>query len=186
MNAAGVSRDDLNYQYYVAESVIDQFALSYTPTAIMRELVQNEYDADGQKLGIHFGSERLVITGNGNPIDRAGWDRLRVMLGTGFVPNSDTYVQPKESGLGSKNFGLRSLFTVGDEIIITSGGKWSALNCRRGAIHPPNGGARFAPARCSHRSAIPCSEDRSTRTIHSRKTKCLGRRNTRFANRRPH
>ena len=128
--------EDLSYQYYVAESVVEQFALSHTPTAILRELVQNEYDAGGQVLGVHFGSERLVITGNGGPIDAAGWERLRVMLGTGWVPNSDTYIEPKKSSIGSKNFGLRSLFTVGDEIEVYSAGKWSALNWRRGAIYP--------------------------------------------------
>ena len=137
MNPAGTSMEDLSYQYYVAESVVEQFALSHTPTAILRELVQNEYDARGQDLGVHFGSERLVITGNGDPIDAAGWERLRVMLGTGWVPNSDTYIHPKKSSIGSKNFGLRSLFAIGDEIRVYSGGKWSALNCRRGAIYPP-------------------------------------------------
>ena len=131
------SIEDLSYQYYVAESVVEQFALSHTPTAILRELVQNEYDAGGQELGVHFGSERLVITGNGDPIDAAGWERLRVMLGTGWVPNSDTYIESKKSSIGSKNFGLRSLFTVGDEIEVYSAGKWSALNWRRGAIYPP-------------------------------------------------
>ncbi len=137
MNPAKTSMQDLNYQYYVAESVVEQFALSHTPTAILRELVQNEYDAGGQELGVHFSSERLVITGNGDPIDAAGWERLRVMLGTGWVPNSDTYIEPKKSSIGSKNFGLRSLFTVGDEIEVYSAGKWSALNWRRGAIYPP-------------------------------------------------
>ena len=137
MSLAGIQMDDLPYQYYVAESVVEQFALSHTPTAILRELVQNEYDAGGSELGVHFGNDQLVITGNGNPIDKAGWERLRVMLGTGWVPNSDTYIEPKKSSIGSKNFGLRSLFTVGDEIRVYSGGKWSALNWRRGAIYPP-------------------------------------------------
>ena len=137
MNPAGISMEDLPYQYYVAESVVEQFALSHTPAAILRELVQNEYDAKGYELGVHFGSQQLVITGNGNPIDAAGWERLRVMLGTGWVPNSDTYIEPKRSSIGSKNFGLRSLFTVGDEIKVYSGSKWSALNWRRGSIYPP-------------------------------------------------
>ena len=137
MNPAGTSTEDLSYQYYVAESVVEQFALSHTPTAILRELVQNEYDAGGRELGVHFDNERLVVTGNGDPVDAAGWERLRVMLGTGWVPNSETYIEPKKSSIGSKNFGLRSLFTVGDEIKVYSGGKWSALNWRRGAIYPP-------------------------------------------------
>ena len=45
MNPTGVSMEDLPYQFHVAESVVPQFALSNTPTAILRELVQNEYDA---------------------------------------------------------------------------------------------------------------------------------------------
>ncbi len=129
--------EDISYQYYVTESVGEQFALSHTPTAILRELVQNEYDSGGQELGVHFGSERLIITGDGDSIDAGGWERLRVMLGTGWVPNSDTYIEPKKSSIGSKNFGLRSLFTVGDEISLYSGGKWSALNWRRGSTYPP-------------------------------------------------
>ena len=104
---------------------------------MLRELVQNEYDAGGTEISVHFGSERLVITGNGNPIDTAGWKRLSVMLGTGLVPNSDTYVAPKKSSIGSKNFGLRSLFTIGDEIWVNSGGKWTVLHCRRGTLYPP-------------------------------------------------
>ena len=129
--------EELTYEFYVAESAVPQFAVSHTPTAILRELVQNEYDAGGQNLGVHFGSERLVITGNGYSIDAAGWERLRVMLGTGWVPNTDIYIEPKNSSIGSKNFGLRSLFTVGDEIKVYSGGKWLALNWRRGATYPP-------------------------------------------------
>ena len=137
MNASGISIEDLPLQYVVTESAVEQFAQSHAPTDILRELVQNEYDAGGSELDVHFGSERLVITGNGNPIDAAGWERLRVMLGTGWVPNSDTYIEPKKSNIGSKNFGLRSLFTVGDEIWVNSGGKWSVLHWRRGALHPP-------------------------------------------------
>ena len=59
------------------------------------------------------------------------------MLGTGWVQNLDTYVDPKESSIGSKNFGLRSLFTVGDVIWVFSGGKWSVLHCKKGALYPP-------------------------------------------------
>ena len=137
MNAQWESIEDLPLQYVVTESVAEQFALSHTPTDILRELVQNEYDAEGHQLGVYFGGDKLVITGNGNPIDASGWERLRVMLGTGLVPNSDTYIEPKKSNIGSKNFGLRSLFTVGDAIWVYSGDKWSVLHCRRGSLYPP-------------------------------------------------
>ena len=137
MNSPDISIADLPLRFEVADSVVEQFALSHSPTDVLRELVQNEYDSGGNELGVHFSSDRLVITGNGKPIDAAGWRRLSVMLGTGRVPNSQDYVAAKESSIGSKNFGLRSLFTVGDEIWVTSGGKWSVLHCHQGALHPP-------------------------------------------------
>ena len=146
MNPTGVSMEDLPYQFHVAESVVPQFALSNTPTAILRELVQNEYDAEGYELGVTFESDQMVITGNGNPIDDAGWKRLQVILGTGWVPNLETYIEPKKSSLGSKNFGLRSLFAVGDQIKVYSDGKWSSLHWQRGTVYPPME-ARDSPGR---------------------------------------
>ena len=146
MNAGGISIEDLPLKFEVTESSVEQFARSHAPTDILRELVQNEYDAEGSDLVVHLGSERLVITGNGTPIDPAGWQRLRVMLGTGWVPNSETYIEPKKSQLGSKNFGLRSLFTVGDAIWVYSWGKWSVLHWRRGALYPPRE-AQESPSR---------------------------------------
>ncbi len=137
MNPTGLSMENLPYQFHVAESVVPQFALSNTPTAILRELVQNEYDAEGDELGVTFESDQMVITGNGNPIDDAGWKRLQVILGTGWVPNLDTYIEAKKSSLGSKNFGLRSLFAVGDQIRVYSAGKWSSLHWQRGTVYPP-------------------------------------------------
>ncbi len=146
MSTPRQSIDDLPLQWVVTESVAEQFALSHTPTDILRELVQNEYDAGGRELGVHFGGEELVITGNGDPIDAAGWKRLGVMLGTGSVPNSDTYIEPKKSNIGSKNFGLRSLFTVGDGIWVYSDDKYSVLHCQRGSLYPP-GEALGSPRR---------------------------------------
>ena len=137
MNPTGVSMEDLPYQFHLAESVVPQFALSNTPTAILRELVQNEYDAEGYELGVTFESDQMVITGNGNPIDDAGWKRLQVIPGTGWVPNLDTYIEPKKSSLGSKNFGLRALFAVGDQIKVYSDGKWSSLHWQRRTVYPP-------------------------------------------------
>ena len=175
MKAAEISIEDLPLRYEVGDSVVEQFALSHTPTDILRELVQNEYDAEGRELGVHFGSDRLVITGNGNPIDAAGWERLRVMLGTGWVQNFEAYVEPKQSSIGSKNFGLRSLFTVGDEIWVFSGGKWSVLHCRRGALYPPREdqdpprrGVRIeVPYRHSKMGALePFTPDRRSAWVH--------------------
>ena len=102
MNAAGVSIEDLPLRFDVAESVVEQFALSHAPADILRELVQNEYDAGGHELGVHFGSDRLVITGDGNPIDAAGWNRLRVMLGLDGFPTPTPTSSPRRAVLAQR------------------------------------------------------------------------------------
>ena len=137
MSIVGMTTEDLPLRFEIGNSVVPEFAQSHAPTDVLRELVQNEYDAGGNELGVNFESDRLVITGNGNPIDAAGWKRLSVMLGTGWVQNLDMRVEPKVSSIGSKNFGLRSLFNLGDEIWVTSGGKWSVLHCLKGTLYPP-------------------------------------------------
>jgi hypothetical protein len=60
---------DLDPQFRVATSVLDEFALSHTPTDVLRELVQNEYDAGGTELLIDLDQENLVVRGNGSTID---------------------------------------------------------------------------------------------------------------------
>ena len=137
MYSEHVQIDNLPLQFNVGESLVAEFARSHSPTDVLRELVQNEYDAGGSELSVVFGGDRLVVTGNGNPIDSAGWNRLSVMLGTGRIPNTENHVEPKESSIGSKNFGIRSLFTVGDTIRVISAGMWSLLHWQRGALIPP-------------------------------------------------
>ena len=158
MDTPEISIDDLSLSFEVGESVVEEFAQSHTPTDILRELVQNEYDARGTEISVHFGNDKLVITGNGNPIDAAGWKRLRVMLGTGLIPGSNVYVTPKKSSIGSKNFGLRSLFTISDAIWVTSGGKWSVLHCRKGALPSPRE-AQDSPQR-GVRIEVPYRQDK--------------------------
>ena len=75
----------LDLQFRVATSVVDEFALSHTPADVLRELVQNEYDAGGTELVIDLGQDALVVRGNGRTIDKAGWKRLSVMLGHGQI-----------------------------------------------------------------------------------------------------
>jgi hypothetical protein len=75
-----------------------------------------------------FGQEHLNISGTGRRVDKAGWERLSVILGTGDVISSggiSRKVQPKENGIGSKNFGLRSLFLFSDRIYLRSAVRWS-------------------------------------------------------------
>ena len=42
------------------------------------------------------------------------------MLGYGLVASAADRVEPKANGIGSKNFGLRSLFLLGDRIHVMS------------------------------------------------------------------
>ena len=127
----------LDLQFRVATSMLDEFALSHTPADVLRELVQNEYDAEGTELVIDLGRDALIVRGNGRTIDHAGWKRLSVMLGHGQIAGAADRVEPKVNGIGSKNFGLRSLFLIGDRIHVMSGGQRSILDRKRGAPPAP-------------------------------------------------
>ncbi len=129
--------DDLDLEFRIGDSVLTQFVRGHDSAAVLQELVQNEYDAGGTRLDVTFGESSLKIKGNGTPIDRKGWKRLSLVLGTGHVADSDEEVEAKKNGIGSKNFGLRSLFLFGDTIFIQSAGKKSVLNFKRGALRVP-------------------------------------------------
>jgi hypothetical protein len=123
--------------YTITSSVLEQFAQGHTVGDVLRELVQNEYDAHGSSLSVTFSEKGLEVHGNGRAIDRAGWRRLSVMLGTGRVIGEDHDVPQKVNGIGSKNHGLRSLFLIGDEIYIRSGGRQTVLDLHRGTLREP-------------------------------------------------
>ena len=114
----------------IGSSFIEQFVAGHDASDVLRELVQNEYDGGGEALTLTFGSRSLEVAGTGRNIDRNGWDRLSVIVGTGNVMGSRQaeVVAPKENGIGSKNFGLRSLFRFGDEIHVRSGGQVALLD----------------------------------------------------------
>jgi hypothetical protein len=46
-------------------------------------------------------------------------------------------IPPKENGIGSKNFGLRSLFLIGDTICVRSGGRYTVLSYDHGTLPNP-------------------------------------------------
>jgi len=129
--------DTLSLQFSIADSVLKDFVVSHDPSAILIELVQNEYDAKGTQLQISFGENSVIVTGNGEPVDRPGWNRLSVMMGTGTVAGSDRTIKAKANSIGSKNFGLRSLFIYGDRIWIRSGGRQTVLDLYRGTLPNP-------------------------------------------------
>lgn len=125
------------FEYRLGTSVIAEFVLGHTPADVLRELVQNEYDAGGTSVTVEFGADALTVTGNGSVIDAGGWRRLSVMLGTGEVAGAGGAIAAKTNGIGSKNFGLRSLFLFGDRISIASGGRYTVLDRRSGALRTP-------------------------------------------------
>ena len=126
---------ELEHRY--GDSVLLEFIRGHSSSAILRELVQNEYDAGGSVLEVAFGDESLEVVGNGTPIDRKGWRRLSVTLGTGTVSDLHGELDEKANGIGSKNFGLRSLFLFGDRIYVRSDGKQTLLDLRHGALKYP-------------------------------------------------
>lgn len=99
---------------------------------MLRELVQNEFDGQGNKLSVTFGDSVLEVIGNGKGVTKDGWTRLSVIVGTGRVVGDvpGERVAAKANGIGSKNFGLRSLFIFGDEIYVRSGGQVCVLDLR--------------------------------------------------------
>lgn len=117
-------------QIRIGASFIEQFVAGHDAGDVLRELVQNEFDGGGEVLKLTFGTRSLEVTGSGRSIDARGWDRLSVIVGTGNVMGSGNgeLVAPKENGIGSKNFGLRSLFRFGDAIHVRSGGKVALLD----------------------------------------------------------
>src|SRR5712691_1467389 len=75
--------NDRDFTYRVGTSLLSEFALGHSPADVLRELVQNEYDAGGRSLEVVFGADALTVHGYGAVIDSRGWQRLSVMLGTG-------------------------------------------------------------------------------------------------------
>ena len=133
----GPELEDLDLEFSFGESVLSEFVSGHDVSGVLRELVQNEFDAKGTKVEILFGENSVLILGNGKPIDAAGWKRLSVMLGKGQVAGSDRVIEPKINGIGSKNFGLRSLFLLGDRIFVRSGGRWTILDISKGTLPKP-------------------------------------------------
>jgi hypothetical protein len=114
----------------LGSSVVEEFVAGHSSSDVLRELVQNEYDGKGTQLAVEFGSEGVHVSGTGETINEPGWRRLQVLLGTGRVIGSagEEPIQPKMNGVGSKNFGLRSLFLFGNRIHVRSGGQMAVLD----------------------------------------------------------
>lgn len=133
----------LNEPKYVTEfdtTVFWQFLADVKNNASLVELVQNDLDASASNTLARLEEDRLLCTGNGTNVSSNGWRRLRMLLGAG------TDVESKHDGIGVKNFGIRSLFRLGDTIVVRSGGKKTQLSIRiKGPDELPYPGAWTNP-----------------------------------------
>lgn len=73
----------------IAGSFVDEFVLGHSPGDILRELVQNEFDAGGQAMTVVFGETALSIQGTGKPVTKDGWPRLAVIAGVRLTPAAE-------------------------------------------------------------------------------------------------
>ena len=120
---------DDRLRFSIGSAFLEEFVADHDFADMLRELAQNEYDARGSRLEASFGPAEFVITGNGTVIDAPGWRRLSVMFSTGRVAGGEGgEIAAKANGIGSKNAGLRTLFLVGNRLIVRSGGKRTVLD----------------------------------------------------------
>lgn len=136
---------DDEFRQLIGSSVLEQFVAGHDPMDVVRELVQNEFDAGGAAMSLEFSEDALIVSGTGKFIDAKGWARLGVILGTGTVVGAggSGSIAPKEDGIGSKNLGLRSLFRFGDRIHVYSNGKMAVLDLPcMGTLQKPDSASR--------------------------------------------
>src|SRR5688500_11776474 len=88
-----IEEDMLRHAY--GDSILLGMVEKHGPADVLRELVQNEYDAEGRHMQVTFGVSNLRITGKGKPIDPPGWLRLSLTMGTGVDPTTRRRIRPK-------------------------------------------------------------------------------------------
>lgn len=116
------------------------FLLGLDRNDLIAELIQNDLDQNATRTIISFEQDQLVCEGNGKPVDPEGWQRLRKIQGAGdSVPS-------KRGRIGVKNHGLKTAFTIGDEIrILSDGQSVSQTLYARGRNSDPRPGASPEP-----------------------------------------
>ncbi len=118
---------------------------------LIAELIQNDLDQDATRTVISFERDHLVCEGNGSPVEDDGWKRLRKIQGAGDS------VPAKRGKIGVKNHGLKTAFTIGDEIRLLSAGRAIIqtlyANSRK---KPPHPGASSAPVPDPEAPATGC------------------------------
>ena len=84
---------------------------------LIAELIQNELDANSTHTAIVFSVDRMTCYGNGDNVDKDGWERLTYITGAGDL------VPRKRGQIGVKNHGIKVCFTIGDDVNVRSDGK---------------------------------------------------------------
>lgn len=108
---------------------------------LIAELIQNDLDQDATRTVITFGPDHVVCEGNGRQVETDGWKRLRKIQGAGDS------VPAKRGKIGVKNHGLKTAFTIGDEIRLLSAGKAIVQTLYANGLNkPPHPGASAAPS----------------------------------------
>ena len=116
------------------------YLLDLDSADLVAELVQNDLDQGATRTVISFEKDYLVCEGNGKPVEPDGWRRLRLIQGAG-----DT-VPAKKGKIGVKNHGLKTAFTIGDELSLMSAGKIVVQTLyANGRNKPPYPGASSEP-----------------------------------------
>ena len=93
-----------------------QFLRGLRTDDLIVELIQNDLDANARHTTISFEQDRLVCQGDGQVVEEDGWERLAYVMGAG------DQVESKQFRIGVKNHGLKACFSLGDDIVIRSGG----------------------------------------------------------------
>ena len=93
------------------------YLLDLNAEDLIAELIQNDLDQNATRTVVSFEEDRLICEGNGRPVDEDGWQRLRKIQGAGYDVNA------KRGKIGVKNHGLKTAFTVGDELRVESSGR---------------------------------------------------------------
>ena len=107
---------------------------------LVAELIQNDLDQDATRTVISFERDHLICEGNGRPVEPEGWQRLRKIQGAGDS------VPAKRGKFGVKNHGLKTAFTIGDEIRLMSDGQSIVQTLyAKGRGKPPYPGASPNP-----------------------------------------
>lgn len=128
-----------------------QFLNGLKSDDIITELIQNDLDAGAEQTSIIFTENKLICEGNGQSVDEEGWDRLTFIRGAG------DQVPRKRNRIGIKNYGLKTYFTIGDEIFIRSAGKYLCQTLyKKGFDEPPDPGAFDKPLFDSEAPATGC------------------------------